>query len=316
MTRPRIIFSISAMDDVFEKAVDALSEYADVTTADLENYSLKGADIFVGKKMRAEKLSEADNLKAVFAYKTGVDDFPVKELEKRNIVLVNSHANSRYIAEYAFGLAVTLVSRIAEFDRKMRIGDWDNDDPYWKSLFDMKAGLIGYGHIGREICRILDSNDIPAYTVDRGKDYTRVTALPSLEDVCDECDILFLSLPKTEKTDLMFDKKILGRMSGKYIVNVGRSNCLDESALYDALASHTLAGAAIDTWREKPRSPHERFIPFDRPFQTLDNILLSSHKAMQMCDGHSKYVEDICGKIIRYITEGTVTDAVDLSKGY
>lgn len=316
MTRPRIIFSVSAMDDAFEKAVDALSEYADVTTADLENYSLKGADIFVGKKMRAEKLSEADNLKAVFAYKTGVDDFPVKELEKRNIVLVNSHANSRYIAEYAFGLAVTLVSRIAEFDRKMRIGDWDNDDPYWKSLFDMKAGLIGYGHIGREICRILDSNDIPAYTVDRGKDYTRVTALPSLEDVCDECDILFLSLPKTEKTDLMFGKKILGKMSGKYIVNVGRSNCLDESALYDALASHTLAGAAIDTWREKPSSPHERFIPFDRPFQSLDNILLSSHKAMQMCDGHSKYVEDICRKIIRFITEGTVTDAVDLSKGY
>ena len=37
MTRPRIIFSVSAMDDAFEKAVDALSEYADVTTADLEN---------------------------------------------------------------------------------------------------------------------------------------------------------------------------------------------------------------------------------------------------------------------------------------
>ena len=47
-------------------------------------------------------------------------------------MLVNSHVNSRYIAEYAFGLAVTLVSRIAEFDRRMRRGDWSNGDPYWK----------------------------------------------------------------------------------------------------------------------------------------------------------------------------------------
>ena len=169
MTKPRILLSIAETDDAFASMVKALSPHAEVIVAGLEDYSLKGVDAFVGKKTDAAKLAEADRLKAVFAYKTGVDDFPVRELGERGILLVNSHVNSRYIAEYAFGLAIALVSRIAEFDRKMRQGDWDIEDPYWKSLFAMKAGLVGFGHIGRELHALLAANGIPTMTIDRGK---------------------------------------------------------------------------------------------------------------------------------------------------
>ena len=105
-------------------------------------------------------------------------------------------------------------------------------------------------------------------------------------------------------------------MKNKYIVNVGRSNCIDEEALYEALTAGGMAGAAIDTWREKPKTATSPLIPFDYPFQMLDNILLSSHKAMQLCDGHARYVEDICEQVLRYIDGQPLENIVDCSRWY
>lgn len=314
--RPHILLSISETDAAFEKMRADLQPFADVDVCDLENYTLEDADIFIGKMMSAEKLKTADKLKAVFAYKTGVDDFPVAELGRRGILLVNSHINSLYIAQYAFGLAVTLVGRIAEFDRRMRLGDWANDNPYWKSLFDMKAGLMGYGHIGREIHKLLTENNIECYTIDRGKNYGGILTVPSAEELCAAADIIFISLPKTPQTDNMFGEKLFSLLKGKYIVNVGRSNCIDEGALYRALSGGVLAGAAIDTWREKARGENERLLPFDYPFNELDNILLSSHKAMQLRDGHARYVDDITKQIIKFISGAAPDNAVDCKRGY
>ena len=213
-------------------------------------------------------------------------------------------------------LAMALVSRIAEFDRKLRLGDWDNENPFWKSLFNMRVGLVGYGHIGREIHRLLLANEIETYTIDRGKTYARIKTVPSLEALCEACDLLFLSLPRTAATDKLFNAAMFARMQGKFLVNVGRSNCIDEGALYEALTKGGMAGAAIDTWREKPRTPTQTLIPFDHPFQTLDNILLSSHKAMQLIDGHARYVADILSKVIRYLKGEMPGDAVDCTRGY
>lgn len=294
---------------------EKLSQTAEVQTVGLDGFSLRGVDIFIGKKLAAEKLAEADCLKAVFAYKTGVDDFPLTHLSERGVKLYNSHVNSRYIAEYAFGLCLSLVNRIAEFDKGMRRGDWFTDDCNWKSLYSMKVGLVGYGSIGKEINKLLTLNGIKTFTVDRGGEYENITPVASLEELCKVCGLLVLSLPKTPQTDKMFDERIFALLKGKYIVNVGRSNCIDEGALYEALKTHTLSGAAIDTWRAKPAS-NEPFYPFDRPFNELENIILSSHKAMQVADGHEKYVNDTLENVLNYISGGVPRNEVNLLKGY
>lgn len=265
--------------------------------------------------MTSAQLSQADSLKAVFTYKTGADEFPLEGLNKMGVPLVNSHVNSDLIAEYAVSLAMCLVNRIADYDRNMRQGNWRLDNPCWDSLFDMTIGLVGFGGIGRATAALLGRMGIATYTLNRGKDYP-VATCDSLEELCDVCDLLILSLPKTDDTNNMFDKKILARLKGKYLVNVGRSNAIDEAALYEALRDGTLKGAAIDTWREKARSADESFKPYDHPFETLDNIVMSSHKAMQTTNGHARYVEDTLQSVLQYLDDGTLRNSVDLKKGY
>lgn len=315
-TKVKLLLSIAARDSSFDRLISELSEIADVSVVGLDGYSLGGVDVFIGKKLDERALSGADRLKAVFAYKTGVDDFPLAAIKAHGVKLSNSHVNSDRIAQYAFGLAMSLVNRVAEFDRRMRGGDWCGEDPCWRSLFDMRAGLVGYGSIGRAVHGVLTANGMDCYTIDRGRDYGNIGLVDSLEALCEMCDILFLSLPKTSATDKMFDSRIFGLLKGKYIVNVGRSNCIDEPALYAALENGTLGGAAIDTWREKPSSALELLKPFDMPFDKLNNIVLSSHKAMQTADGHERYVADVLEKVKKYLATGEIDDAVDLDRGY
>ncbi|MDE6200480.1 MAG: hypothetical protein K2M47_01180 [Clostridiales bacterium] len=314
--KKKILLSIAKPDKDFDRLHAELSRVADVTVADLENYSLDGIDVFIGKNMPENKLKTADKLKAVFAYKTGVDGFPLDALNDKGIILCNSHINSEYIAQYAFALALSITARVTEFDRKMRNGDWDIANPYWKNLFDMKVGIVGYGSIGKAINKVLRDNGIPTYTIDRGKAYGDISLVPSLQALCEKTDLLMIALPQTPETDNMFNGEIFKLLKGKYIVDVGRSNCIDEHALYTSLKNGELAGAAIDTWRQKPTPDSPILKPFDEPFNQLNNIVLSSHKAMQVDDGHSKYVDDTLNNVLLYLSGKTPQNIVDLKKGY
>lgn len=312
-----ILLSISKRDEAFDQMITTLSEYAEVKVTGLNGYTLENVDIFVGKKLSTQALESANRLKAAFAYKTGVDDFPIDALRERGILLFNSHADCKIIAEYALGLAVSLVTRISEFDRKLRQGIWyDIDNRYWKSIFTMKVGLLGYGHIGRYIHEFLKRNGIKTYTLDRGKEYNGICLVDSVERLCDECDILILSLPKTPDTDKLFDRDMLMRLKDKFIVNVGRSNAIDQGALFELLESEYIRGAAIDTWDEKPKNETQRLMPSAYRFEMLDNVILSPHAAMRVENGHSNYVEDVTENIIRYLTGDKTTNKVDLTKGY
>lgn len=317
MKKPRLCLSIGKQDPAFDEMVETLSPFADVTVVGLDGFSLAGYDIFVGKKLSREALRDADALKAVFAYKTGVDDFPLDAFKERGIALYNSHADGKIIAEYAVSLAVGLATRICEFDRKLRQGIWyDTDNRYWKSIFTMSVGLLGYGHIGKGIHAILKQNGIPVYTLDRGKGYKDIGLCKTVEELADTCDILILSLPKTAATDHIVDEALLSRMKGKFIVNVGRSNAIDQEALYQALVSEHLAGAAIDTWDAKPKQETDRLMPSRYRFEELDNVILSPHAAMRVEEGHENYVEDVTENILRYINGDAPTNGVDLTRGY
>ena len=313
----KICLSIASIGPEFQEMIDALSQHAQVDVVGLTDYDLTGYDIFIGKSMNVKALETADRLKAVFAYKTGVDDFPLKELLERKIILVNSHVNADIIAEYAFGLCVSLVNRIAESDKKLRQGIWyDNQNPYWESFFDMKVGILGYGCIGKSIHALLRRNHIQTYTLARGKQYDNIGLVNTPEELLQKTDLIILALPKTPQTDVIINQDTIQLLKGKYIVNVGRSNSIDQEALYRALKSKWIAGAAIDTWDEKPSNSHTTLNPSKQPFTELDNIVLSPHQATRNKYGHRRYVRDITQKVILYMQSGKITDQVNLESGY
>lgn len=318
---PKLQIYVDKLDPDFQAMKLRLSHYAQVELIVGDPVSLKGVDIMVGKRLNEEVLATADRLKAIFAYKTGVDDFPSKALFEKGIALYNSHVDATPIAQYAFALALTLVTRINEFDELMKEGIWyDHDRPYWRSLFNMKVGLLGYGRIGQAINSILLDNHIKTYTIQtKGHDasyYQKTNALPDLDALLRECDLIIASLPKTPETDDLFNQATLAKMKGKYLVNVGRGNCINEKDLYEALKTHQLAGAALDTWNQKAKDNGEKFFASPYPFQDLHNVITSPHRASFTEEGHSRYVKDATENVIEYLQTGSSPNLVDLKKGY
>ena len=317
MEKLNILLSVSEYDVYFKSMKEELSKYANVDVFDNDNYSLRNYDIFIGKLLNEEKLSEADKLKIIFAYKTGVDDFPLEKLRDKGVLLINSHADSKIIAEYAFGLAMSLVNRIPESDRNLREGVWyKEENDFWKSIFDMKVGLFGYGHIGKNIHKILLNNNIETYTIDRNHDYQNIHLVKNIDELIEKTDLIISSVPKTTSTNNVFNINRLVNMKNKYLVNVGRSNVVNQKDLFEALSRKMLAGAAIDTWDKKPKNKKDKLLPSLFPFHTLENVILSPHAAMRVETGHEQYVNDITKKVINYITKNELTDIVSFDKGY
>jgi D-3-phosphoglycerate dehydrogenase len=316
-----IALSISKLDPAYQKMADVLSKEANVTLVPLHGYSLHGIDVLIGKELSSKDLETADQLKAVFAYKTGVDDFPLALLAKKGIILVNSHSESRSIAEYSFVLAATLCSHILPRDRQLRDrGQWISENYFdWESFFSKKVGLLGYGHIGKAIHTILLQNGIKDYTLARGGDYTGISTVQTLVDLAKVSDVIISSLPDTPLTRGVLNRDVFAHMKGKYLVDVGRSSDIVLADLYEALKSRTLAGAAIDGWDDTPDNRNKLHYPYDEkayPFQSLDNIILSPHCATQIDGGHERYVEDTTANVLTYLHGDKLDHIVDLTKGY
>ena len=321
-----ILLMVDKIDEHFLNMKNDLSFYCNVNLEDKSVDSLEGYDILIGKRLNEELLSTNNKLKAVFAYKTGVDDFPLEKLNELGISLYNSHIDANIIAKYAFALATTLSCRISEFDNKMRRGVWyDYDRPYWKTIEDMRIGLLGFGNIGKNINALLVRNNIQTYTIKRHDDlsiYKDVSItfndkeILSLDDLIQASDMIIISLPKTKDTNNMFNERTFSLMKGKYLVNVGRGNCIDEKALYSALKNNILYGAAIDTWKNKSRVNGAYPCSEETPLWELDNIIMSPHQAMKIDIGHERYILDATENILSFLLNGYERDKVNLKKGY
>lgn len=180
----------------------------------------------------------------------------------------------------------------------------------------MKVGLFGYGHIGKDIHNILLQNHIETATIDRGNEYENIHLVNSLEELIKYCDLIICSVPKTPKTDNLFNKEMLALMEEKFIVNVGRSNVINEKELYEVLKNKKIGGAAIDTWEEKPKNKSVKLMPSEYSFHDLNNIILSPHAAMRVKNGHERYVMDVTQNVIGLITKGEVYNVISYKKGY
>ena len=98
-----------------------------------------------------------------------------------------------------------------------------------------------------------------------------------LDEVLRCADYLAVTLPLTAETRGLLGAAQLALLAPHAIlVNVARAEIIDEAALYDALAAHRLAGAALDVWYRYPTSA-EPTRPARHPFHELDNVLMTPH---------------------------------------
>jgi phosphoglycerate dehydrogenase-like enzyme len=319
-------------NEQFHVLRNALGNTADLVMIDRNVDSMlqngRNAEVLVANRVSREQIEAAPNLKMIQTFTAGVDKIDKAALRERGgIILCNSHINAAEVAEYAITLLLATAKNIIPSDRELRKGDWlfafGGPRPNIE-IRNKTCLIIGLGNIGTEIARRLRAFGLKIYAATRSgvsQHSGLVDRLVKIDDVrvlVEDSDFVILSLPLTPESEGLVDSKFISWMRPTSIlVNISRGSIIDESALYYALKENRILGAGLDVWwRYPPKWGGKGLPPSDLPFQELDNIVISPHRAGYSENTQREYLQFAGENILRFIRGETPLNIVDLSRGY
>ena len=176
------------------------------------------------------------------------------------------------VADLAMGMIIAAMRRLCESDRFVRAGKWTAGVfPAGTEVRGKTCGIIGFGRIGREIARLAGAFGMRiCYHGPRRKDDVEFEYFAELEAMAHAADCLVVTCALTETTRDLVDARILAALGPNgYLVNVARGPIVDEDALIAALGDGTIAGAALDVFRDEPQVP--------AALREMDNVVLAAH---------------------------------------
>jgi len=283
-------------------------------------------DAVVANGLPAGFLEAATSLKALFLPIAGVNHLPTAALHARGIRVFNSHGNATQVAERALAMTLAFYGRIVEFHRDLEEGLWHGFwvgrgvEDQWSSLYGRKACIFGAGAIGGALAHLLKAFDCQVTAYRRRPEaglpagFDRLE--PSFEKAVADNELLFVALPLTPATKGLFSREILLSAKGKFLVNVGRGEVIDEEGLYLSLRDGVLAGAAIDTWYVYPQGGATHGEPSRFPINHLGNVILSPHVAGSARESAQSNVDQTLENLKTWLDGGVCPREVNLSELY
>lgn len=208
--------------------------------------------LFVHSKITKEMLDKMPNLQMIALRSTGFDHVDLDACNQRNIVVSNVPAyGDNTVAEYAFGLLLSLARQLNTADARTRAHKFVGSDLVG---FDMKGktiGLIGGGKIGVCAARIANGFGMKVLVYDLFQDPAKAKdagfTYVSLETIFAQSDIISLHTPCTPQTTHMINEKTISSMKkGVVIINTARGPLIESKALLNALNNGHVSGAGLD----------------------------------------------------------------------
>jgi len=123
-----------------------------------------------------------------------------------------------------------------------------------------------------------------------------ITLVTTLDELLEKADYISLHLPKTKESAGMLGAAQFARMKkGVRIVNCARGGIIDEGALYEALTSGKVAGAALDVFAEEP--------PTDWKLLKLPNVIGSPHIGAATKEAQGRVGVEVADILIKFAKE-------------
>jgi phosphoglycerate dehydrogenase-like enzyme len=212
------------------------------------------------------------------------DNVPVEEANARGIVVANTPAAQRCRVGPCHCVAKSLVRRLPQQDRSVRAGIFDqNLHRPLQSFRGRTFGLVGFGHIARDVARKLVGYRMKWLVHDPIVKPEDLAALGcqsvSLDTLLTESDFVSLHCPLLPSTRHLLGEAELRRMKTTAIlINASRGPVVVEPALIQALTEGWIAAAGLDVFEQEP-------LANDNPLLKLHNVILTPHSASQSGDG-------------------------------
>ena len=284
-------------DKIFEEGIKLLEEKGyQVTRAwDMPKTELPKIiadyDVLIVRsatKVKGELLDNAKKLKLIGRAGEGLDNVDFEKAKKLGIALVNTpHVSYMSVAELTIGHLLALARGIVQGTISLREGKWEKEKLIGTEVNGKTLGVIGCGYIGKTVERLAISLGMKVLPVEECV-YDRFVPLA---EMLPQADFITIHTPLTLHTKHMISTKEFNMMKdGVMLIDCSRGGVVDQDALYEALISGKVKGAALDVFEEEP--------PNNSKLLTLNNVIATPHVGAQTYEAQLRASVQIAKAVI------------------
>lgn len=225
------------------------------------------------EEINKKVIDSLPKLKVISKFGVGLDNIDQEYCKQKNIKIGwQGGVNKTSVAEMALGFMLMLIRNLYISSNKLSNNIWEKNGGY--SLYGKTIGIIGVGHIGKELVKLLKPfnckilvNDI----IKQDKYYKDNNLIESTKDkIFKDCDIITLHVTLNEDTKFLVNKNSLSKMKDTaFLINTARGDIVNLNDLKLALKEKRISGAAIDVYDIEP--------PKDKELLSLENIICTPH---------------------------------------
>jgi D-3-phosphoglycerate dehydrogenase / 2-oxoglutarate reductase len=287
------------------------------------------ADVLVSWLATKKIIENSKKLRLIQCWGVGIDEIDVTFANLRGIQVANlAGYNSSTVAEYTLGMMIILARNLNAYTGKIvqpsknlsKVTEhiwggcnFKDEGLRSKELAGKVLLIVGYGSIGQQIAlrarafgmKVLAVKRSPPVAPDLYADF--VGTQKDLPKMLQQSDFVSLNLPLTQETRGSFGAKDFEAMKPiAYLINTSRGGIVDDHALFSALKSGSIAGAAIDVLDE---SLYHSFAP-------LNNVLLTPHTSGLSEESTARGIEITAENIKRLINGRPLDNIVSPQRMY
>jgi D-3-phosphoglycerate dehydrogenase len=270
-------------------------------------------------------MMDAGALSLIVRAGAGVNTIDVTAASKRGIYVSNCPGkNAVAVAELTMALILALDRRIPDNVSELRAGKWNKKEySKAKGLMGQTLGLLGFGHIGREVAKRARAFGMPVVVWSRrfaGADETARAAarddfgieiIDSAQELVARSDIVSVHIALTKETKGFVNAALLKHAkTGAYIINTARAEVMDYAALADAIKAKSIR-VGLDVYENEPSSAQAEFV------DTLcaNPAVFGTHHIGASTNQAQEAIAEEAVRIIRtYKETGKVPNVVNLAK--
>jgi D-3-phosphoglycerate dehydrogenase len=292
-----VAIKILISDKIFEDGIKLLEEKGyqvtrawDSPKAELPKI-IADYDVLIVRsatKVKGELLDNAKRLRVIGRAGEGLDNVDFERTKNLGIALVNTpHVSFMSVAELTIGYMLALARNIVQGTTSLREGKWEKEELIGHELNGKALGVIGCGYIGKTVERLAFALGMKVLPVEECV-YDRFVPLG---EMLPQADFITIHVPLTPHTRHMISKKEFNFMkTGVMLIDCSRGGVVDQEALYQALVSGKVAGAALDVFEEEP--------PKNSKLLTLNNVIATPHMGAQTHEAQYKASIQIAKAVI------------------
>ena len=290
-------FKILISDKIFDEGIKLLEDKGyQVTKAwDLPKTELPKIiadyDVLIirsATKVKGELLDNAKKLKVIGRAGEGLDNVDFEKAKTLGIALVNTpHVSYQSVAELTIGHLLALARGIVQGTLSLREGKWEKEKFIGTEVDGKTLGVIGCGYIGKAVERLAMALGMEVLPVE---ECVHDRFVP-LAQMLPKADFITIHVPLTSHTKHLISTKEFNLMKdGVMLVDCSRGGVVDQDALYEALVSGKVKGAALDVFEEEP--------PKNSKLLTLNNVIATPHIGAQTYEAQLKASVQIAKAVI------------------